>query len=108
MSLPTITAQGRLAVEPQKRRTASGMPVCRARLECSDERGRTTFLNVDLVGPTAHAVAASMSAGDHARADGRLRVRKTNAGHTVYAIEADDFRRVDLPADDTTIEGNDR
>lgn len=99
MSLPKITAEGRVAYA-QLRRTGSGIPVCRARLECEDEHGRTTFLNVDLLGPTAHAVAASLSAGDYARADGRLRVRKTNAGHTLYVLLADDLQRVSVPQGD--------
>lgn len=105
MSLPAITAEGRLAADPQKRRTGAGVPVCRARLECADSQGRTTYLNVDLVGPTAHAVAASLSGGDYARADGRLKVRKTNGGHTVYVLEADDLRRVAMHDDAKAAEG---
>jgi hypothetical protein len=96
MSLPMMTAEGRLMVAPQMRRNGRSEPVCRVRLECRGGH-RATWLNVDLVGPSAPTVAASLAAGDYAVATGHLANRTSRDGHLLYTLMADDLRRIDVP-----------
>jgi len=97
LGLPIITAVGRLVVNPRVRTTPRGDRICRVRLECQGEV-RRTFVNVDLNGPSAPAVAASLAAGDYAQATGHLVHRVTREGQLVYTLEADDLRWVDALA----------
>ncbi|WP_456789752.1 single-stranded DNA-binding protein [Cellulomonas sp. P5_C5] len=97
MSLPTITAMGQLVVAPRVRTTPRGDRICRVRLACKGA-SRTTHLNVDLAGPHAPQVAASLAAGDYAHATGHLVHWTSRDGHLVYALEADELRWVDALA----------
>lgn len=103
MSLPTMTATGRVTAQPELRTTPSGSVICRLRLACVERRrdrdtGRwfdaaTTSLDVDLHGPLAPATAATLAMGDLVTASGYLTQRERN-GHSYYTLKAEAVGRI--------------
>ena len=105
MSLPAVTATGRLTADPDLRETGTGHPVCRVRLACTDRRRQgggwadaaTTYLDVDLVGRSAPDVAALLRSGDLVVATGALVQRQRRDGGHAYSLRADALGRVEVP-----------
>lgn len=85
MSLPTITATGNLAADPDLKFTQSGKPALNFRIGCNenkrDEAGQwqtvsTTWLGVTLWGDDAERYADLLHKGDQVMVTGQLTVRE--------------------------------
>jgi len=98
VSLPTISATGRVLHAPQVRATGDGLPVLRVLLLCEDGH-RATRLSVDLLGARARALEGALEAGDTVRVAGHLVARTTRAGHLLYTLQAHDLDRIDTPGE---------
>lgn len=96
MSLPTITATGRLIGPPEVRRDGTGATVLRLRLLCEDGP-RVTHLPVDLRSPGAAALAGRLREGDPVQVTGHLANRRTHAGHRLYFLLASGVRPLARP-----------
>lgn len=87
MTLPTITATGRLGADPELRYLGSGKPVANFRIACDDRRKEgdewktlsTTWLAVDQWGDEAEAAAEHLKKGDLVTVVGQLNVREYDA-----------------------------
>ncbi|MGV8910460.1 MAG: single-stranded DNA-binding protein [Propionicimonas sp.] len=106
MSLPSVTATGRLTASPELRRTGTGAPVCRMRLACTERRrttagrwvdGPTTFLDVDVLGRSAGSLTACLGVGDLVVATGLLVQRDRADGSHAFVLKADAVGRVEVP-----------
>ncbi len=97
MTLPTITATGRLGADPELRYLGSGKPVANFRIACDDRRKEgdewktlsTTWLAVDQWGDEAEAAAEHLKKGDLVTVVGQLNVREydTNDGTKRLSVE---------------------
>jgi single-strand DNA-binding protein len=85
MTLPTITATGRLAADPDLSFTPSGKAVAKFRMACDKNRKNdqgqwekvsTTWLAVDTWGDDAETVAHNLQKGDMVTVVGNLNVRE--------------------------------
>ncbi|GAB2747679.1 single-stranded DNA-binding protein [Nocardioides pakistanensis] len=101
MSLPAVTATGRLAADPELRYTQAGHAVASLRIACTDRRrtpsgdwedGDTTWLDVTAWRNLAEAAAEHLTKGDLVAVTGRLTQREHN-GKTYHGITADTLAR---------------
>jgi single-strand DNA-binding protein len=84
MTLPTITATGRLGADPDLSFTPSGKAVAKFRMACDERRKEgdewktigTTWLSVDQWGDDAEAAAHNLQKGDLVTVVGLLNVRE--------------------------------
>lgn len=97
MTLPSVTATGRLGANPELRYTSNGHPVASIRLACTERRrtpsgdwedGDTTWLDVTAWRNLAEAAAEHLAKGDAVTVTGRL-TQKERDGRTYYGVTAD-------------------
>lgn len=110
MTLPTITATGNLAADPDLRFTQGGLPIASFRIGCSERRydkgtqqwldGDTTWLNVNVWRSKGEACAEQLRKGDTVTVTGKLRMRtweKDGQKRTAYDVDADDVGKTVKP-----------
>ena len=107
MTLPTITATGRLTADPELRFAPSGVAVASFSIACNDRRkntqtgewedGDATFLNCSAWRTLAEQIAETLTKGDGVTITGRLKQRsydaKDGTRRTVYEVDIDAIGR---------------
>ncbi|ANZ17472.1 single-stranded DNA-binding protein [Streptomyces noursei] len=105
MALPTITATGNLAADPELRSTANGTAVATFTVACNDNRKNdrgeweqvgTTWLRCTAWQQRAELVAEQLTKGDTVTITGRLKqddYEKDGAKHTAYQVDVIEVAR---------------
>lgn len=103
MSLPMMTATGRVTATPELKALHGGPKVCHVRIACVERRrdletgqwfdSATTYLDVNLHGNLAAATAATLATGDLVVATGHL-TQRDREGCLYYALRAESPGRI--------------